>query len=173
MRKYIAPVIIILILTGILAAIAVPNLLRAMNRGRQKRTMADLRTIATALEAFATDKNDYNVDSFRGPDTVKGTDTRMDFEALHRVRFSDLERALSPTYIRKMPRIDGWGHEFEIAIGDYDVKGRAQLYALRSPGSDGIVERGPYVYGPTEKFEDDVVLSLGNFIRYPEGVCSQ
>src|SRR5205814_4490670 len=44
----------------ILAAIAIPNLLTAMQRSKQKRTMADLRTIATAWEARATDLNKYN-----------------------------------------------------------------------------------------------------------------
>src|SRR5438270_13990627 len=42
---------------GILAAIAIPNLLTAMQRSKQKRTMADMRTIATAWEARATDVN--------------------------------------------------------------------------------------------------------------------
>src|SRR5688572_19993979 len=37
---------------GILAAIAIPNLLTAQHRSKQARTMADLRTIATAVEAY-------------------------------------------------------------------------------------------------------------------------
>src|SRR4051812_8099624 len=44
---------------GILAAIAIPNLLTAMQRSKQKRTIADLRTIATAIEAYSSDKNAY------------------------------------------------------------------------------------------------------------------
>src|SRR5947208_16735913 len=44
---------------GILAAIAIPNLLTAMQRARQKRSMADMRTIATAWESRATETNNY------------------------------------------------------------------------------------------------------------------
>src|SRR5450756_69645 len=52
--------LIVVAIIGILAAIAIPNLLTAMQRAKQKRTMADMRTIATAWEARATDVNKYN-----------------------------------------------------------------------------------------------------------------
>jgi len=52
--------LIVVAIIGILAAIAIPNLLTAMQRSKQKRTMADMRTIATAWEARATDVNKYN-----------------------------------------------------------------------------------------------------------------
>src|SRR6478735_2999285 len=51
--------LIVVAIIGILAAIAIPNLLTAMQRAKQKRTMADIRTIATAWEARATDMNNY------------------------------------------------------------------------------------------------------------------
>jgi type IV pilus assembly protein PilA len=52
--------LIVVAIIGILAAIAIPNLLTAMQRSKQKRTMADMRSIATAWEARATDVNKYN-----------------------------------------------------------------------------------------------------------------
>ena len=39
--------LIVVAIIGIIAAIAIPNLLSAINRGRQKRTMADMRSVAT------------------------------------------------------------------------------------------------------------------------------
>src|SRR5213076_3437685 len=51
--------LIVVAIIGILAAIAIPNLLTAMQRSKQKRTMADIRSIATAWEARATDMNNY------------------------------------------------------------------------------------------------------------------
>ena len=47
--------LIVVAIIGIIAAIAIPNLLNAINRGRQKRSMADLRTVGTAIEAYAVD----------------------------------------------------------------------------------------------------------------------
>ena len=52
--------LIVVAIIGILAAIAIPNLLTAMQRSKQKRTMADVRTIATAWEARATDVNRHD-----------------------------------------------------------------------------------------------------------------
>lgn len=44
---------------AILAAIAIPNFLEAQTRAKVARVRADLRTVATALEAYRTDMGDY------------------------------------------------------------------------------------------------------------------
>ncbi|MDX2176780.1 MAG: type II secretion system protein GspG [Candidatus Sumerlaeia bacterium] len=44
---------------AILAAIAVPNFLAAQTRSKAAAAVADLRTIRTALEAYAVDENTY------------------------------------------------------------------------------------------------------------------
>ena len=51
--------LIVVAIIGIIAAIAIPNLLNAINRGRQKRTMADMRSIATAIETYSVDYGFY------------------------------------------------------------------------------------------------------------------
>ncbi|HEV8268147.1 MAG TPA: prepilin-type N-terminal cleavage/methylation domain-containing protein, partial [Thermoanaerobaculia bacterium] len=47
--------LIVVAIIGIIVAIAIPNLLNAIQRGKQKRSMADLRATATASEAYAVD----------------------------------------------------------------------------------------------------------------------
>src|SRR5258708_5157957 len=44
--------LIVVAIIGILAAIAVPNLLTAMQRAKQKRTMADMKTISAGIEQY-------------------------------------------------------------------------------------------------------------------------
>jgi type II secretion system protein G len=51
--------LIVVAIIGIIAAIAIPNLLSAIQRGKQKRTMGDIKTTGTALESFNTDANNY------------------------------------------------------------------------------------------------------------------
>ena len=51
--------LIVIAIVAILAAIAVPNFLSAQTRAKVSRVKADLRTIATALEAYAVDENGY------------------------------------------------------------------------------------------------------------------
>jgi len=141
MRK---AIVITVIALGLLASIIVPNFVTANQRSRQKRTMADLRTIAAAWGNRATAINSYSIDS-------SGRRTTVD----------DLERALAPTYIRTLPRRDAWGHEFEIESGP-------QTYALRSLGRDGRSDGLPYL-GPVTSFSHDLVFANGTFQQYPEG----
>src|SRR5437762_10551472 len=45
--------LVVVAIIGILAAIAIPNLLTATQRSKQRRTMADIRSLAVAAEAYA------------------------------------------------------------------------------------------------------------------------
>ncbi|GAB4313636.1 MAG: hypothetical protein Kow0059_04910 [Candidatus Sumerlaeia bacterium] len=51
--------LIVVAIIAILAAIAVPNFLEAQVRSKVSRTKADMRSMATALEAYAVDHNVY------------------------------------------------------------------------------------------------------------------
>jgi len=51
--------LIVVAIIAILAAIAVPNFLEAQTRSKVSRAKADLRSMATALEAYAVDNNNY------------------------------------------------------------------------------------------------------------------
>src|SRR5438445_6663728 len=85
--------LIVVAIIGILAAIAIPNLLTAMQRSKQKRTMADIRTIATAWEARATDLNKYNAAGLTLPTNSVSIDNLTSF--------------LAPTYVKTFPQKDG------------------------------------------------------------------
>ena len=51
--------LVVVAIIAILAAIAVPNLIEAQTRSKVSRAKADMRSIATALEAYQTDHNRY------------------------------------------------------------------------------------------------------------------
>ncbi len=59
--------LIVVAIIAILAAIAVPNFLEAQTRSKVSRTKADLRTTATAIEAYIVDNNHAAPMSDRGP----------------------------------------------------------------------------------------------------------
>lgn len=58
--------LIVVAIIAILAAIAVPNFLEAQTRSKVSRTLADMRSIATALESYAVDNNRYPPTPFFG-----------------------------------------------------------------------------------------------------------
>ena len=151
--------LIVVAIIGILAAIAIPNLLTAMQRAKQKRTMADLRTIATAWEARATDVNRYNAAGVTFPTT--------------NVNIDQLTSFLAPTYVKTFPQVDGWGNAWGTGVDQaWAGQTAAQVYAIISYGKDGIAD-GAWVGGATTNFDCDIVYSNGTFIQYPEGVQQQ
>src|SRR5437879_282691 len=70
--------LIVIAIIGILAAIAIPNLLNAVQRGRQKRTMSDMRALATAIESYSVDNNNYPSASCSPNSFTGGTATVLD-----------------------------------------------------------------------------------------------
>jgi len=51
--------LIVVAIIAILAAIAIPNFLQAQIRSKVSRTKADMRSVATGLETYYVDNNDY------------------------------------------------------------------------------------------------------------------
>ena len=150
--------LIVVAIIGILAAIAIPNLLTAMQRSKQKRTMADVRTIATAWEARATDLNKYNAAGV----TLPGTS----------IAVSNLNSYLAPTYVKTFPDKDGWGNQWAfLADQAWGGTTAAQQYVIISYGKDGAASS--YPGGATTNFDCDIVYGNGTFIQYPEGVQQQ
>jgi type II secretion system protein G len=151
--------LIVVAIIGILAAIAIPNLLNAMQRARQKRSMADMRTIATAWEARATDLNVYTA-AGAGEITWPTTNKTI----------LDVSSLLAPTYIRKMPLYDGWSTLFAVGFTESN-------YAIKSYGADKKEDSSSFTSTAqavtTNAFDCDIILTLGNFAQYPEGIQSQ
>jgi hypothetical protein len=86
------------------------------------------------------------------------------------ITFGQMNTLLVPTYIKVLPRIDGWGHSFDFAADQAIGSATgADQYALRSPGRDGVFATS-YVAGGTTDFDCDIVYSGGAFVVYPEGL---
>jgi type II secretory pathway pseudopilin PulG len=155
------PAVIILIVVGllffvpimgILAAIAIPNLLTAMQVSKQKRSAADIRTIATAVEAYATDKKGY-------PKVAT---------------LQELRPLLEPTYLKSLPSIDGWGQTYRYTCLQ-EKDGACATYEIASSGKDLRFEHDdphdvPSTPEETKNFDCDIVYSNGQFLEYPERV---
>jgi prepilin-type N-terminal cleavage/methylation domain-containing protein len=58
--------LIVVAIIAILAAIAVPNFLEAQTRAKVSRAKNDMRTLATAIESYQVDNNNYPTDAGNG-----------------------------------------------------------------------------------------------------------
>ena len=146
--------LIVIAIIGILAAIAIPNLLNAVQRGKQKRTMSDMRALATAVEAYAVDNNVYPAATCNAGIFTGGTYNTLDPNS-----FTNL----TPTYIAQPPKTDGWGKFMA-----YALDASSNNYAIRSSGRDGAVN-GTVSCGTTTNFNDDIIYADGTFVQWPEG----
>jgi general secretion pathway protein G len=131
--------LIVVAIIGIIAAIAIPNLLNAIDRGKQKRTMADMRSIGTAVESYAVDNNVYPV-------------------AASAATLKTLVEA--GNYMKNMPVNDGWSHAFQ-------VNSDTTEYTIYSQGKDG--SGAVCTQGTTTLFNDEICFVVGQFVRYPAG----
>jgi len=133
--------LIVVAIIGIIAAIAIPNLLNAIDRGKQKRTMADVRSVGTAIESYAVDTNLYPTSANIGA----------------------LGGVLSPIYIRTLPVTDGWKNALVYTPGG------GTGYTVGSGGKDGGALTVVGAGGPTTNFNDALIFINGSFVQYPEG----
>ncbi len=132
--------LIVVAIIGIIAAIAIPALQTAIDKAKQRGTMADVRSIGQGV-------NYYQVDESIFP--ASGTT-------------STALSAMLQRYTRNvMPAKDRWSHFY-----GYDSDGQT-WYSLESYGKDGI--DGVDITPATKLFfVQDIVFANGRFTASPE-----
>jgi len=135
--------LIVVAIIGIIAAIAIPNLLNAIDRGKQKRTMADMRSIGTAIESYAVDNNFYP-------------------KNMANVGSAGITTHVSPIYMKTVPTTDGWQN-----VWDIDSTATGAEYTISSTAKDGAA--GTNNGGTTNNFDCDIVFANGQFFQWPQG----
>jgi general secretion pathway protein G len=153
--------LVVVAIIGIIAAIAIPNLLVAIQRARQRRTMVDLRNMATAWESRNSEAARYNAAG--QANGIEGADQEVDMEGLRGV--------LSPTYIKDLPKVDGWGTPYKAYTNAPwgSPTQNANNYVLVSAGKDMKLESDPTT-GPFTNFDCDIVYANGTFLSFPDGM---
>lgn len=139
---------------GLLVAIAVVNYRNAIDRARQRRSMADMRGISMAVEAYAADFDRYPPAA--GLVLPEGLDLPTENMLAARPY-------IQPTYLMHLPVADGWNSWFL-----YGTTSSLSDYALRSTGLGGIAQTAA-PGGPTTDFTDDIILVNGQFVQWPDG----
>jgi general secretion pathway protein G len=155
--------LIVLAIISIIAALLMPNLLEALNKSKQKRTMTDIRLTGTAWFSWVTDQ----VAAGAAGQSVNALDWDELFTSQDFVELSDL---LVPSYAAFIPEQDAWGNQYE-----YGASERPQdviPVGVRSTGADGVFDSGdeytPGAFIATD-FVQDIVWAGGYFIRWPAG----
>jgi prepilin-type N-terminal cleavage/methylation domain-containing protein len=159
--------LIVVAIIGIIAALLIPNFLDALQKAKQKRSVADMRNIGTAMFSWLTDQVGA---AAAGQEEAPTTVDPGDYEdgALSN---TELAAELSPRYIQEIPELDGWknGYEFYLNVANPLVE---QVMMIRSAGRDLAFETGAYTYGafdPTD-YGQDIVWADGFFVNWPQNI---
>lgn len=129
-------VILILVIVTTLAGI---GLIHAMDKARQRDTMADMRRLATAIDLYMAEH--------RGPPPAED--------------LAELVELLGADHRPALPQRDQWGHAFRYTYED------SGGYSIESPGKGGVF--GSDIALSTRfDFELDIVMIDGGFVASPE-----
>ncbi len=119
-----------------------PANLGAINRGRQKRTMADMRQCAVALEMYGQTHGTY-------PETEDPDELRsllLEFTS--------------------MPEHDGWDRPWRVRVSSHSYT----LVSHGKCGEPDDPSLDHYENETTTSFQSDIVYANGEFVRWPEGI---
>lgn len=166
--------LIVVAIIGVIAAILIPNLLDALQKTKQKRTMADMRDLGTAWFSWLTDQ----VSAAAAGSSSQTYDLNSLTESLTADELiSSLYVSSNMFYTRDVPARDGWARLY-----DYRWSGNpssSPVIAIRSYGRDGTEgpngSGGVYNVGPflTSDYDQDIVWADGFFVAYPTGAKAQ
>lgn len=132
--------LIVVAIIGLIVAIAIPALVFALDRSKQRVTLSDMRSVAGALMA-------YNLDVSRFPN--------------NNLTSAELMVILEPFAGPSLPVQDRWGH-------DFDYRADAEnYYSLESFGRDGI-DGTDIDFLTRNDFNLDLVHSHGSFVASPD-----
>jgi type II secretion system protein G len=132
--------LIVVAIIGIIAAIAIPALQMALDKSKQRATMADMRGIATGVQLYEIDHSVFPADG---------------------ISVSTLVQILQAHTKGVLPSNDHWHHAYDYHSDSYT------WYSLESFGKDGI--DGVDITPATRlQFELDLVYATGRFANSPD-----
>lgn len=161
--------LVVVAIIGIAASILVPNLISALQKAKQKRTLADMRSTGTSWMSWLTDQVGA---AAAGASKVYGVSSHEP------VSYPELFGYLHPTtsffYMQEIPQVDGWNSDFGFAMNPNLINTAVVL--ICSPGRDRFYEEGPDCIDDTwtvtpfiaTDFDQDIVWADGYFVRWPE-----
>lgn len=178
--------LIVVAIIGIIAAIAIPNLLEAMERARQKRSVQSIKTMCIAMQSFTVDWTGYPSPAHDGDPAAQWSLIVMD----------GATPIVVPDLIQALPTGDGWGSPLGCKFGPAGGQIQPHLnevvsshFAIWSLGSDRTGVALPDGSGPAPAlaagwcndpqvalgtmeshcFQSDIVWGDSHFQQSPEG----
>jgi type II secretion system protein G len=155
--------LIVVAIIGIIAALLIPNFLDALQKAKQKRTVADSRNIGTAEMSWLTDQ----ISAAAAGEAAVSTITLSSYTSQTSATLTGL---LVPQYIQKIPDNDGWKDPYLYYLRTSNFTGQ-HIMAICSKGRDnsgcGTTAYTAGGFDPTD-YDQDIIWADGFFVRWPQ-----
>ena len=137
--------LIVVAIIGIVAAIAIPNLLTALQKGKQKATMGDIKTVGNALSAYMTAMSRCPLVNHQGG-------------LLY----------LEPHFTKRVPRVDGWNYTWYYEYAGVGNDSYSVASGGKGGGFGGMVQPTEFYISITmSDFTKDIIFADGMFVLSP------
>ncbi|SRR6266545_3029170 len=136
-----------------------------VDREAQRRTMAEIRNVGTAMFSWLTDQ----VGAAAAGKSEKPVPPPVDLADYPEISHDELATLLVPMYLEELPELDGWDSPYEINLNTANPLAQ-KVMSIRSPGRDGVFSDTVYTVTAfdAESFDEDIVWADGFFIRWPQ-----
>ncbi len=156
--------LIVVAIIGIIAAILIPNLIDALQKAKQKRTVSDIRNTGTAIMSFITDEVSA---------AAAGSGQEFTWTAAGASDYASVFALLRPSdtffYMQDVPEKDGWKGTYQMFINTADIDAASGVAGMRSSGRDGEFGADTFTSGPFDAtaYASDIVWADGYFVAWP------
>ena len=154
--------LIVVAIIGIIAALLIPNFLDALQKAKQKRTVADMRNTGTAMFSWLTDQV--------GAAAAGASNSNVNLASYGTaVSVTTMASILTPQYLQDIPALDGWKTPYEYYLNTANPLAQ-QVMAIRSKGRGGASGGTDFTvtsFEPTD-YDQDIVWADGFFVRWPQ-----
>lgn len=158
--------LIVVAIIGIIAAILIPNLLDALQKAKQKRTVSDTRNVGTAWMSWLTDQVGA-ASAGSAKVYVGGNHTTKEYTEV----FGYLHPTSTFFYMQEVPQTDGWSFPYLYAANS-DLVQSAVLLICSSGRSGSTLQNCASTWSVTPfiatDYDQDIVWADGYFVRWPE-----
>ncbi len=155
------------LIIGLVASILIPNLIDALHKAKQRRTMAELRLLGTAWMSWLTDQAGA---------TAAGAQQTYQVAGFNKLTYAQIYGYLHPSdtffYMQAVPEKDAWGSQLDYyqntnTMVDNQLllcaAARDDLFETCKEGED--IPIGPFL---ATDFDQDIVWADGFLVRWPD-----
>jgi len=163
----IVELVLVILIIGLIASIMIPNLIDAIHKAKQRRTMGEMRLIGTAWMSWYTDHNSA---------ASAGANQTYSVQGFDKLTYPQIYGYLHPTdtffYLQDVPSTDAWGSGLDFYMNPEAGSDRQLLLCAAARDNkfetcqeDTEIPIGPFI---GTDFDQDIVWADGFLVRWPE-----